>query len=621
VGRGRSFRALATVLALVSAPLAFVVITASEAGAVDVNDNASFRAAFITPGPVTINLTHSFTLACTGAATRSDAGTATIVGNGFTIDTCTTQPMLVQTGTGDLALSNVVLSGSTGAVQSTSSGNVSLTDSTIMNVSNAGGSSGGIATASGNITLLNATISATHASTVAIAIGTSSGNVSLTTSLIENTTGTTAYGISTSGAGNISLTGSEIDTTTGSSGTAQGALAIGTGNATVTNSSVINTSGTAALGVGAGGSATVTNSTITGTHGTNGNALGVVTNSGAMTLVSSQVGQTRADGNHDALAVVGGGATQLTDSQVSGTFSEGGEAFGVAGEASTMLVRSHVADTAAEGEDPAVGVFAEDDVTLTDSQVMNTTGASEAFGVISEQSTTLVRSTIARTSGDAVGIGVFAGTTTSLTNSTIADNAGAGILTGTNAVLVYSDVARNGTTVGPASVSGAGIDVDLPAGLGTLTAPAIHAQAQLVPAQVTAGGTITSFGSVIIQPAFAFVNCQSNGSKISNGYNFADDTSCGFTGTGDRQGAGLDAQLGLLADNGGPTLTLLPATASPLVNAIPAAACQSDGAAGITIDQRSLVRPGTGTTACDIGAVELQFEVPVPVVIIPAFTG
>jgi hypothetical protein len=608
-------------IALVSAPLAITVLTASEAGAVDVNDNATFRAAFVTPGPVTINLTHSFTLACTGAATRSDAGTATIVGNGFTIDTCTTQPMLVQTGTGDLVLQNVVLSGSMGAVQSTSSGNVALTDSTIMNVSNAGGSSGGIATDSGNVTLLNSTISGTHASTVAIAIATAGGNVSLTTSLVSNTTGITAYGISTNGAGNIGLVGSEIDTTTGSTGTAQGALAIGTGNATLTNSSVMNTSGTAALGVGAGGNASLTNSAITGTHATNGNALGAVTNSGTMTLVNSQVGQTRADGNHQALAVVGGGTTQLTDSQVSGTSSEGSDAFGVAGEASTMLVRSRVTDTSALGGDPSVGVFAEDDATLTDSQVMNTTGASEAFGVLTDQSTTLVRSTVARTSGDEVGIGVFAATTTSATNSTIVDNAGAGILTGTNAVLVYSDVVGNGTTVGPASASAAAIDIDLPAGLGALTAPPVHVQAQLVPAQVSAGGTITSFGTVITQPAFAFVNCQSNGNKITNGYNFANDTSCGFTGTGDRQGAGLDAQLGQLADNGGPTLTLLPATSSPLVNAIPATACQSDGAAGIAIDQRSLVRPGTGTTACDIGAVELQFEVPVPVVIIPAFTG
>src|SRR5262249_5909421 len=138
---------------------------------------------------------------------RNDAGTATIIGNGFTIDTCATQPMLVQTGTGDLDLQNIVLSGSIGAIASSSSGNVSLTNSTITGVSNAGGSSIGIGTSSGNITLLNASITGTPASTVAIAIGTSDGNVSLTATLVEKTSGITAFGISTSGAGNFARGG------------------------------------------------------------------------------------------------------------------------------------------------------------------------------------------------------------------------------------------------------------------------------------------------------------------------------------------------------------------------------------------------------------------------------
>jgi hypothetical protein len=252
---------------------------------------------------------------------------------------------------------------------------------------------------------------------------------------------------------------------------------------------------------------------------------------------------------------------------------------------------------------------------------MNTTGASDAFGVLSDMATTLVRSTIARTSGDDIGIGVLASTSTSLTNSTITDTAGYAILTGADATLVYSDIARNGTSVGPASVSVAAVDVELPDGLGVFSGPAVHAQAEVVPGQVNAGGTITSFGSVVVLPQFGLVNCQASGAEVTNGYNFADDTSCAFTGTGDHQGVGLDAQLGLLADNGGPTPTLLPATASPLVDAIPAAACQAGGAAGITVDQRSLPRPGSGTTACDIGSVELQFAVPSPVVITPTFAG
>jgi hypothetical protein len=620
VGR-RPFRALGAAILLIGAPLALTSLTASEAGAVDANNDASFRAAFITPGPVTINVTASFTLACTGAVTRSDAGAVTIVGNGFTIDTCNTQAMLIQNGTGDVNLQGLTLSGSIAAVSSTSSGNVALTNSEIASVSNAGGSSSGITTDSGNITLVNSTVTGTHSSTVAIALGTSSGNVSLDNSLVSKTSGITTFGISASSTGNISLVGSSVQDTEGTTGTAQAILAIGTGNATLTASTVSNTSGSNALAVGAGGSATLTDSAVSVTHSTNGNALAAVSNNGAVTLINSELFDTHADGNNDAFGAVGGSDAQLTDSQVIGTTSESGNAFGVSSEASTSLTRSTVTSTRTNGLSLAVGVFAEDDVVMNDSSVLQTTSPEDAFGVLADASTTLVRSTIARTSGAGIGIGVLSSTSTTLTNSTITDNAGYAILTGTNAVLVYSDIVRNGSIIGEASVSVAAIDVELPGGLGTFTSPSVHVDAAVIPGQINAGGTITSFASVLTLPQFGFVNCQSTGAKITNGYNFADDTSCGFTGTGDRQGVGLDAQLGLLADNGGPTLTLLPATTSPLVDGVPAAACKADGAAGVTTDQRSLTRPGTGTTACDIGSVELQFAVPSPVVIIPAFTG
>ena len=45
-------------------------------------------------------------------------------------------------------------------------------------------------------------------------------------------------------------------------------------------------------------------------------------------------------------------------------------------------------------------------------------------------------------------------------------------------------------------------------------------------------------------------------------------------------------------------------TINQTLNAIPAAGCQSGGAAGIVTNQRPLARPFGG--ACDIGAVEVQ---------------
>jgi Ca2+-binding RTX toxin-like protein len=69
---------------------------------------------------------------------------------------------------------------------------------------------------------------------------------------------------------------------------------------------------------------------------------------------------------------------------------------------------------------------------------------------------------------------------------------------------------------------------------------------------------------------------------------------------------GVDPQLGPLADNGGPTRTLLPALTSPAVDA--------GIASSLTADQRGLPRTAdlsavanrTGSDATDIGAVEVQ---------------
>jgi hypothetical protein len=63
-------------------------------------------------------------------------------------------------------------------------------------------------------------------------------------------------------------------------------------------------------------------------------------------------------------------------------------------------------------------------------------------------------------------------------------------------------------------------------------------------------------------------------------------------------GTHTDAHLGALADNGGPTETVMPATGSPAIGIVPLVACT------VNVDQRGLSRPGSGKSACDAGAVE-----------------
>jgi hypothetical protein len=66
--------------------------------------------------------------------------------------------------------------------------------------------------------------------------------------------------------------------------------------------------------------------------------------------------------------------------------------------------------------------------------------------------------------------------------------------------------------------------------------------------------------------------------------------------------------LGALGANGGIGQTMVPQTGSPLIDAIPAASCQTGLASGITTDERGITRPqGPG---CDIGAVEVAVAGP-----------
>jgi hypothetical protein len=111
------------------------------------------------------------------------------------------------------------------------------------------------------------------------------------------------------------------------------------------------------------------------------------------------------------------------------------------------------------------------------------------------------------------------------------------------------------------------------------------------------------FGSVVALPTGGGANCNNVGTTTSHGFNFADGTSCGLTGTGDSQATTNNPLLGALTNNGGPTQTMLPQDGpSQLIDGVPAAFCQADGASGITTDQRALPRPDTASPNCDVAS-------------------
>ena len=243
--------------------------------------------------------------------------------------------------------------------------------------------------------------------------------------------------------------------------------------------------------------------------------------------------------------------------------------------------------------------------TISNSNITGNT-ADNYGGGVSASDVTIINTTISNNTAGNGGGGGFSASTLSAINSTITGNSdpvdvGGGASVYSSITLVYTTVTDNTGT------QGANLELNSPSGV------------------------LTSFGSVVASPHGA-TNCH-QASAVSHGYNFSDDATCGFTNTaqGDQQTAG-DPGLGALANNGGPTPTRAPNTGSLLLDAIPTAACQADGATGITTDQRGVTRPQQG--GCDIGSVEIvappvsttttglpSATTPTPVAATPAFTG
>jgi len=89
----------------------------------------------------------------------------------------------------------------------------------------------------------------------------------------------------------------------------------------------------------------------------------------------------------------------------------------------------------------------------------------------------------------------------------------------------------------------------------------------------------------------------------SLGHNLIQNTfDCTFSGNTADDIFGLDARLGSLADNGGPTLTHALLDGSPAIDAVPLEACVDQAGSPIATDLRDVSRPQRA--ACDIGAYE-----------------
>ena len=191
--------------------------------------------------------------------------------------------------------------------------------------------------------------------------------------------------------------------------------------------------------------------------------------------------------------------------------------------------------------------------------------------------------------------------TLTLTDSTVSGNSGEeAIFSNGTMAIIDSTVAKN---------SGIGVWND--SGAMTIIASTISGNA---------GGGILSdnfgtatLGATIVADNTGY-NCNNNGTVAnldSAGYNLTNDktgTACEFDAATDL--VNKNPLLGHLANNGGPTQTLLPGAKSPAADVIPKGTSLRGVAVCPSTDQRGVTRPGRGETRCTTGAAEVGFTNP-----------
>ena len=292
-----------------------------------------------------------------------------------------------------------------------------------------------------------------------------------------------------------------------------------------------------------------------------------------------------------------------------------GEGGGINHTARALNVSDCVIDNnTASGNGGGLFTVAFKTLTVSDCVISNNTAGFYGGGIsnFTFSTLTLTDSTLsgnsAATGGGLMNSFMSSATVTGSTinNNTAQSGGGVGTLFGSGTVTL-----NNSTVSGnQASVSGGGINVSTndTVNLRNTTVTANSAVAAADGGGVGGNGTINLRNSVIagnIDTGGEAPDC--NATLTSQDYNLlGDDTACTFvTATGDQVGTALspiNPLLGPLAANGGTTLTHIPLTGSPLLNAANPAVPGSGGSACEGNDQRALDRQ-LGTR-CDIGAVE-----------------
>jgi predicted outer membrane repeat protein len=255
----------------------------------------------------------------------------------------------------------------------------------------------------------------------------------------------------------------------------------------------------------------------------------------------------------------------------------------------------------------SVGVFSVNTgvkFTVQNLTIANSKSASLAGGAIYNGGTLTVTNSTFSGNSAIVGGGIYnGGGTLTVTNSTFSGNSadnGGGINNNSGGTLTVT----NSTFSGNSSPFGGGIYTG--GGKLTVTNSTFSGNSSPFGGGIYNNGTVTVTNTIVAN-SIKGGNCY--GTVTDGGHNIDDGTTCGFTGTGCTATTGtsfcntnpvLDPTG--LQNNGGPTQTIALQAVSPAINAGNEAVCAAPPVNNL--DQRGVVRPGTGATSCSIGAYE-----------------
>jgi CSLREA domain-containing protein len=325
------------------------------------------------------------------------------------------------------------------------------------------------------------------------------------------------------------------------------------------------------------------------------------------------------------------GSLTLINVAVTGNASSGGGPGGAGAiyNHATLTLTNSLVSANTSGSSGVAGIISEGPLTLTNSTVSNNITTGSVGGILNNGTSTITNSTISGNSAFSAG-GIFNFGTLTIFNSLISGNStinsgdGAGIMNNARATIFNTTISGNSS-----SGSGGGI-FNNPVPLSFINLINCTVTNNTANASSNAGGGgIYNPGTINIRNTIVANNTINNGTGPdvlgtynSQGHNLVGkrDGSSGFGAVGDQFGSGLfplDAHLGPLTNNGGPTQTHALLASSIALdggdNCVTDNTCVPANGFSLNTDQRStgfarkVDGPDADTTATvDIGAFEAQ---------------